>query len=107
MSLEQTFNRAWSRNSLWLLLLLPFSWLFSALSVLRRRYLQSRYQGRCFSAPLVVIGNISVGGSGKTPLIIALVKALQARGYSPGVVSRGYGGGTELSSVSYSRYWGQ
>ena len=92
MSLEQTFNRAWSRNSLWLLLLLPLSWLFSALSILRRRYLQSRYQGYSFSAPVIVIGNISVGGSGKTPLIIALVKALQARGYSPGVVSRGYGG---------------
>ena len=97
MSLEQTFNRAWNRNSSWLLLLLPFSWLFSALSALRRRYLQSRCQGKSFAAPVVVIGNISVGGSGKTPLIIALVSALKARGYSPGVVSRGYGG----SAASY------
>ena len=42
--------------------------------------------------PVVVIGNISLGGSGKTPLIIALAKALSERGYSVGVVSRGYGG---------------
>ncbi|GAA0889023.1 tetraacyldisaccharide 4'-kinase [Rhodanobacter soli] len=43
-------------------------------------------------APVVVIGNISVGGTGKTPLTIAVVAALRARGYRPGVVSRGYGG---------------
>lgn len=97
MSLEQTFTRAWSRNSSWLLLLLPFSWLFSALSAFRRRYLQSKYQGQPFAAPVVVIGNVSVGGSGKTPLIIELLAGLKARGYSPGVVSRGYGG----NAVSY------
>ncbi|OHC49433.1 MAG: tetraacyldisaccharide 4'-kinase, partial [Rhodanobacter sp. RIFOXYA1_FULL_67_6] len=43
-------------------------------------------------APVVVIGNISVGGTGKTPLTIAVAVALRARGYRPGVVSRGYGG---------------
>lgn len=42
--------------------------------------------------PVVVIGNLSVGGTGKTPLTIAVVEALHARGYQPGVVSRGYGG---------------
>lgn len=43
-------------------------------------------------APVVVIGNITVGGTGKTPLTIAVIEALRARGYRPGVVSRGYGG---------------
>ena len=53
--------------------------------------------------PVVVIGNISLGGSGKTPLIIALAKALSERGYSVGVVSRGYGG----ASAQYPLVVGQ
>lgn len=45
-----------------------------------------------FAQPLIVVGNLVVGGSGKTPLVIALVEALRARGFAPGVLSRGYGG---------------
>ena len=92
MSLEQRITHAWQQDSLWLKLLLPLSWLFSTISGLRRRYLQSRCQGQGFAAPVIIVGNISVGGSGKTPLIVALVKALRLRGFKPGVVSRGYGG---------------
>lgn len=102
MSLEQTLTSAWHRNSRWLVLLTPLSWLFSGLSIIRRGYLQNKYQGQPFSAPLIVVGNISVGGSGKTPLIIALVKALKERGYRPGVVSRGYAGNARHYPLSVS-----
>ena len=92
MSLEQRITRAWQQDSHWLKLLLPLSWLFRTISGWRRRYLQSRHQGQSFDAPVIIVGNISVGGSGKTPLIVALVSALKQRGFKPGVVSRGYGG---------------
>lgn len=92
MSLEQRITRAWNHNSRWLLCLIPLSWLFAALSAPRRVYLQGKYQGHRFSAPVVIVGNITVGGSGKTPLIISLITALKERGFSPGVVSRGYAG---------------
>ncbi|MEO8461393.1 MAG: tetraacyldisaccharide 4'-kinase [Dokdonella sp.] len=49
--------------------------------------------------PVIVVGNISVGGTGKTPLVIALVEALRARGFSPGVVSRGYGGSARVPQL--------
>ena len=89
MSAETFLVRAWYTKKTWLLLLAPIAWLFSGLSSLRRYYLQTVHQGTPFSAPVVVIGNISVGGSGKTPLIIALVRELKEKGYSVGVVSRG------------------
>ena len=92
MSAEKRWLNACYSNSSWLLLLAPLSWLFSLISAVRRLILQRLYQGRPFSVPVAVVGNISVGGSGKTPLIIALVKALNKLGYTAGVVSRGYGG---------------
>lgn len=104
MSLEQAIISAWSRNSRWLVLLIPFSWLFSGLVALRRRYLQNKHQGQPYSAPVVIVGNITVGGSGKTPLIIALVKALKERGFSPGVVSRGYAGSATQYPLAVSAF---
>jgi len=92
LSLERKLVGAWYSNSAWLWPLVPISWLFGSLAHLRRAWLQYRFQGSPYTAPVVVVGNISVGGSGKTPLVIALVKALAERGLKVGVVSRGYGG---------------
>lgn len=83
---------AWYRKAVWLKLLRPISALFTLL--VKRRVLQQR-QYRVDPSPLpvpvIVVGNISVGGTGKTPLVIALIEHLRKAGYTPGVISRGYG----------------
>jgi tetraacyldisaccharide 4'-kinase len=91
-SIQQTLVNAWYSNRWWLVFLIPLEWVFSGLATFRRSRLQSQYQGKAFTVPVAIVGNISAGGSGKTPLIIGLVHALNARGYAVGVVSRGYGG---------------
>ena len=100
MSAESFLVRAWYQKRIWLIVLVPLSWLVRFVSILRRRFLQWRYQGSPYSAPVVIVGNISVGGSGKTPLIISLVKTLSQRGLKVGVVSRGYGGQAPLYPLS-------
>ena len=89
-----SWQSAWYGAARWNFWLLPLNWLFVLLSAVRR-YILLRWQQKTLATPVIVVGNISVGGTGKTPLLIALVKWLQAQGYTPGVVSRGYGGRVE------------
>lgn len=82
----------WSRRGFGAWLLWPLSWVYGALSSLRRwLYAAGWLQIHNLPVPVVVVGNVVVGGAGKTPTVIALVKHLQAQGWRPGVVSRGYG----------------
>jgi len=95
VSIETTVTRAWQRQAAWLWLLLPVSWLYGLITMIRRQaYKTGMLSSYRAPIPVMVIGNISVGGSGKTPLIIALVEHLQDKGVKVGVISRGYGGDT-------------
>ncbi len=82
--------RAWYEGHPWLYLLWPFSLLFRGLAAARRKR-QSAGAKRLGKQPVIVIGNITVGGAGKTALLIALALELKERKFSPGIVSRGYG----------------
>ena len=77
-------------------MLLPVGWLFFLIAALRRfLYRSGVFKRVCLPVPVVVVGNVTVGGSGKTPLTLWLVETLIRRGRHPGVISRGYGGNVE------------
>lgn len=86
-------QRAWYSKKVvpYLWLLLPLHAVFVILSTVRRwRY--RLMPPKALSVPVIVVGNITVGGTGKTPLTLALVEYLRAQGEQPAIVSRGYGG---------------
>ncbi|MHB1292307.1 MAG: tetraacyldisaccharide 4'-kinase, partial [Sulfuricella sp.] len=89
-------QRQWSRLTPWHVVLLPLSILFGLVAALRRvLYRAGLLRAIRLPVPVIVVGNISVGGTGKTPLVLWLADFLRQQGYHPGIVSRGYGGGTQ------------
>ncbi|EEC5494359.1 tetraacyldisaccharide 4'-kinase [Salmonella enterica] len=85
--------RIWSGESPLWRLLLPFSWLYGLVSgAIRLSYKLGLKRALRAPVPVVVVGNLTAGGNGKTPVVIWLVEQLQRRGVRVGVVSRGYGG---------------
>ncbi len=82
----------WQRRGGGALIFLPFTLLFSAVTA-ARRFLYRRRILPVWRAPVpvIVVGNITVGGTGKTPLVLEILEILQRRGWTPGVVARGYG----------------
>ncbi|WP_410015899.1 tetraacyldisaccharide 4'-kinase [Sodalis sp. C49] len=86
-------DRIWFGGSKLYWLLLPLSWLYGLVSALiKLGYRLGWRKTYRFPVPVVVVGNLTAGGNGKTPVVLWLVEHLQRRGWRVGVVSRGYGG---------------
>jgi tetraacyldisaccharide 4'-kinase len=89
---ERVLTQAWTQRGLLAWLLWPLACLFGLLAALRRWLYRARWlRIQRVPVPVIVVGNVVAGGSGKTPVVLALVQHLQARGLRVGVVSRGYG----------------
>lgn len=90
--LEATLAREWQRRGALAWALTPLAAVFGGIAALRRLAFAAGWKPIVDTGlPVVVVGNVTVGGTGKTPTVIALVEALRANGFHPGVVSRGYG----------------
>lgn len=98
--IEQWLNNQWygpNSSSVWRVLACPLSSLFKSLSQkdsAKKKRIAEAWQRP--NIPIIVVGNVTVGGSGKTPVVIALVEYLQKRGLNPGVISRGYGANRDV-----------
>lgn len=85
--------KAWYAQSPWLRLLAPLSWIYGMVARRRRlNYLTGASSPWRAAVPVVVVGNVTAGGTGKTPFVIWLVRTLTELGFRPGIVSRGHGG---------------
>ena len=87
------WQSCWYGNSGWRFVLWPLAVIFGLVTALRRMaYRRGLIKAHHPGIPVIVVGNITVGGTGKSPLIIALAMRLREAGRHPGIVSRGYGG---------------
>jgi tetraacyldisaccharide 4'-kinase len=86
-------HRVWYEGNRGYLLLMPLSWVYALIVLLRRGMYRLGWRGRYKApVPVIIIGNLTAGGTGKTPTTIWLARELAARGFTPGIVSRGYAG---------------
>lgn len=98
--LENWVSSQWQRRGSFAWLLFPLSLLYQFAGTVRRALYKSGIR-HTYKAPVpvIVVGNIYIGGTGKTPVILSLATALRSRGWHPGLVSRGYGSATKKRPV--------
>jgi len=93
MELQRRIAAGWQKRGIPAVLLLPPALLFALSANIRRMaYRPGWLSSVRLPVPVVVVGNVTAGGSGKTPLVLHLAQELNKRGWRPGIVSRGYGG---------------
>jgi tetraacyldisaccharide 4'-kinase len=98
--MEQRLTELWYRESARPSLLQPLSWLYGVITGARRRlYKQGWLRSESAGKPVVVVGNLTVGGTGKTPLVAWLAEQLANSGLKVGIVSRGYGRSSGVPQV--------
>jgi len=100
LSIFRKAPKFWERRGPTSLVLWPISWLYGG--VLRiRKLIQDLDIGKVKPArvPIIIVGNIRVGGTGKTPIVIALAQQLSELGWKPGMISRGYGSSSQTAPI--------
>lgn len=96
----QWIHRVWYEGGSAYRILLPLSGVYWLLLTLRRLLFEAGlFSSRRAAAPVIIVGNITAGGTGKTPVAIWLATELRARGFWPGIISRGYGGSRSKTSM--------
>jgi tetraacyldisaccharide 4'-kinase len=101
---EKLVAKVWYGHSRLRWALLPLAWLYQCVTAVRRTlYRIGIFRSLSVGVPVIVIGNITAGGTGKTPVTIWLSQALRQRGWRPGIVSRGYRGSTGAHPVKATR----
>jgi len=93
ISIDQIFNNQYYKKSSWIYLLIPLSILLNLINILKYYLYEKKVLKKIkVKVPVIIIGNITLGGTGKTPLALNLIDQFLEIGLRPGLISRGYGG---------------